>query len=115
MLANSFCAVSDRRSSAPHSRISLPNISIPTSAADVEATRPATSVDVSKRQQLYYTPLYLRMILRQAGLLIDRFEFFFCQSPSFREQAKTKFAVLDEDVLIYEFFIHARRDDCGIK
>lgn len=65
--------------------------------------------------QLYYTPLYLRMILRQAGLLIDRFEFFFCQSPAFREQAKTKFAVLDEDVLIYEFFIHARRDDGGIK
>ena len=43
-LASSFCAVWDRFSSTPHSRIRLPNMRKPTRLTEAGATRPATNV-----------------------------------------------------------------------
>ena len=46
ILANSFCAVSDRRLSTPHSRRRLPNIKKPTRETDIGATKPAMMVTI---------------------------------------------------------------------
>lgn len=64
---------------------------------------------MAEHGQLYYTPLYLRMLLRQAGFEIDTFALFFCESEGFREQARKMHGITDEDVLIYEFFLHAKK------
>ena len=54
-LASTFCAVSERLSSTPHSRIRLPNIKKPTSATLRGATNPAMTVMmIGKRMRVVF-------------------------------------------------------------
>ncbi len=67
-------------------------------------------LDIMKEYgQLYYTPLYLRMLPKEPGFDIGRMELFFCDSDLFKKQAKMKFGVLDPDILVYEYFVNAKK------
>jgi 2-polyprenyl-3-methyl-5-hydroxy-6-metoxy-1,4-benzoquinol methylase len=61
--------------------------------------------------QVFYTPLRLRAILKEADFSVDRFETVFLDSEYFQQTGKdkVKFAVDDPDLVIYENFIVARK------
>ncbi len=58
-------------------------------------------------RQIFYTPLRLRLVLREAGFGIDRMEVFFCDSAWFLEQSRIHYGLQDPDCVIYEHFVSA--------
>jgi len=57
--------------------------------------------------QLFYSPLLLRRIFFEAHFCITEFEIFFFDSDEAKAQAKKHYVIVDEDILVYEFFIVA--------
>jgi len=62
-----------------------------------------------QNNQLFYTPLYLRCIIKESLLKLHTLELFFCESDDFYTQAKKLLLINDRDVLIYEFFVIATK------
>lgn len=63
-----------------------------------------------KRQgayQIFYTPLRLRYILKEAGFRLDKMEIYFLDSNFFKKQGAEYYGLKDEDAVIYELFIVA--------
>jgi SAM-dependent methyltransferase len=60
--------------------------------------------------QIFYTPLRLRMILREAGFEIVSMEVYFLISDHFRSEDGewSEFTIEDEDLAIYEHYVLAR-------
>jgi SAM-dependent methyltransferase len=60
--------------------------------------------------QIFYTPLRLRMILREAGFEVVSMEVYFLISDYFRQDAGewSEFTIKDDDLAIYEHYVIAR-------
>lgn len=58
-------------------------------------------------EQIFYTPLRLRVVLREAGFNLDLMETFFCDSPEFIKQGKDYYGFDDPDIVLYENFVVA--------
>jgi SAM-dependent methyltransferase len=61
-------------------------------------------------QQIEYSPLRMRRILTEAGLRLTSLRVVFLDGPSSREEARRSYDLSDEDLLIYEQLVVARRD-----
>ena len=64
---------------------------------------------ITLSDQLFYSPLFLRRIFIEKHLQIKNFEIFFFDTYEAKAQAKRYYAITDEDVLVYEFFIVAEK------
>ncbi|MFD6163276.1 class I SAM-dependent methyltransferase [Nocardia sp. NPDC060256] len=78
----------------------LANIDLPTSTCFEEE---------QGVRQVFYTPLHLRRVMREAGLAVHRMELFFCDSDHFAGQGRRLYQIFDEDLVPYEFFVVADR------
>jgi SAM-dependent methyltransferase len=61
-------------------------------------------------RQIEYSPLRIRRVLREAGLRLSDLRLIFLESATSRAQARTSYELDDEDLLIYEQLVVARRD-----
>jgi hypothetical protein len=61
--------------------------------------------------QIFYTPLVLRCILKESKYVIEKFELFFCDTKNFIEQAEKYYEIFDKDILVYEFYVNAKKVD----
>ena len=59
--------------------------------------------------QVIYTPLRLRYVIREAGFALDKMEIIFCDSEYFQKETRRQYGFGDEDIVIYEFFVVARK------
>lgn len=71
--------------------------------------------EVQKIWQIFYTPLRLRLILKEAGFIVDKMEVFFCDSPYFLKHSKEYYNLNDTDIVIYELFVVATKLSHEIK
>ncbi len=78
--------------------------------ADIDLERSMKYERAQDAFQIFYTPLRLRMILREAGFGISSMEVFFLESDHIRSQPGewNDFSVEDEDLMIYELYVVAR-------
>jgi SAM-dependent methyltransferase len=60
-------------------------------------------------EQIFYTPLRLRVVLREAQFELEKMEVFFCDSPYFLEHGREYYGLLDDDLVIYEHLVVARK------
>lgn len=58
-------------------------------------------------RQIFYTPLHLKRILREAGLRLAQMSIFFCDTEHFIEQGKRLYKIFDEDLSTYELYVVA--------
>jgi SAM-dependent methyltransferase len=66
-----------------------------------------------KRQgtrEIEYSPLRMRRILKEAGLRLTNLRVVFLDGPSSREEARRSYDLDDDDLLVYEQLVVARRD-----
>ncbi len=59
--------------------------------------------------QIFYTPLRLRQIIKEAGYHLDKTEIFFCDSPYFLEHSKQYYGLEDPDNVVYELLVVAQK------
>jgi SAM-dependent methyltransferase len=59
--------------------------------------------------QLAYTPLRLRLILREAGLVLDEMQLVFLDSPEFSDLSRQYYGIDDPDLALYEILVVATR------
>jgi SAM-dependent methyltransferase len=59
--------------------------------------------------QIYYGPLLLNQILKEAGFVKRKLENYFLDSGFFVEQGKNMYGITDPDVSAYEMFVTAQR------
>jgi hypothetical protein len=64
-----------------------------------------------KLEQVFYTPLRLRRILKEAGLSLKTMEVYFCDSEHFLKETERHYQTEDADLAIYEHLVIARRDE----
>lgn len=79
------------------------------STVDVESS---TKLELQQdAKQIFYTPLRLRVIVREAGLALERFEIVFLDAVEFRKPDQTYRELIypDEDLVTYEYFVRARK------
>ena len=58
--------------------------------------------------QIFYSPLRLRAVLREAGFLLERMEVVFFDSPELADHARTYYRLGDDpDVVAWELFVEA--------
>jgi SAM-dependent methyltransferase len=60
-------------------------------------------------RQVEYTPLRLRRILREVGLGLIELRIVFLEGASSRQQARSSYGLDDEDLVVYEQLVVARR------
>lgn len=60
-------------------------------------------------EQIFYTPLRLRVALREAGFELDRIELYFCESDYFLRHGREYYGLEDDDLVIYEHLVVARK------
>jgi len=99
----------------------FPTIFAPIDIAYLEKTRDRLQyVDLERSSlyetkqkiwQIFYTPLRLRQILKEAGYRLEKMEIFFCDSPYFLEHSRQYYGMDDPDNVIYEFSIVARKPE----
>jgi SAM-dependent methyltransferase len=61
-------------------------------------------------RQIEYSPLRIRRVLREAGLRLSDLRLIFLESATSRAQTRSGYELDDEDLLIYEQLVVARRD-----
>ena len=78
--------------------------------ATVDLERSTKYEPAQDDHQIFYTPLRLRMILREAGFEIALMEVYFLDSDYFRaeENEWNEFTIDDEDLVLYEHYVVAR-------
>jgi len=78
--------------------------------ATVDLERSTKYEPAQDDHQIFYTPLRLRMILREAGFEIASMEVYFLDSDYFRaeENEWNEFTIEDEDLVLYEHYVVAR-------
>lgn len=59
--------------------------------------------------QLAYSPLRLRLILREAGLEISEMRIVFLESDEFLEQAREHYGITDPDLAVWELLVEAHK------
>jgi SAM-dependent methyltransferase len=59
--------------------------------------------------QVFYSPLMMRLILIEAGFILERLEIFFCDSDFAIRQNREYYGIQDPDLPIYEMFVVARK------
>jgi SAM-dependent methyltransferase len=59
--------------------------------------------------QLAYSPLRLRLILREAGFELTQMRIVFLESKAFMAQAEAQYGITDPDLPIWELLVEARR------
>lgn len=59
--------------------------------------------------QLAYSPLRLRLILREAGLEISEMRIVFLESEEFMEQAREHYGITDPDLPLWELLVEAHK------
>ena len=64
---------------------------------------------MTQSDQLFYSPLFLRHIFIKNNFYLNNFEVFFFDTDEAKEQTKRYYAITDEDILVYEFFIVAEK------
>jgi hypothetical protein len=57
--------------------------------------------------QIFYTPLRLKYILKEAGYELKKMELFFCDSEYFIKHSKDYYGIDDPDIFVYELFVLA--------
>lgn len=57
--------------------------------------------------QIFYTPARLRVILREAGLELDRMQIFFNEGKTLRGEAERHYAFKDKDAILYHLYVRA--------
>ncbi len=77
---------------------------------DLDLERSMKFEPAQKAFQIFYTPLRLRMILREAGFELVSMEIFFLDSEDLRRQPGewNEFTADDDDLAIYEQYVVAR-------
>jgi 2-polyprenyl-3-methyl-5-hydroxy-6-metoxy-1,4-benzoquinol methylase len=71
-----------------------------------------TNTLIEKKQntkQIFYTPLRLRYVLKEAKFKIEKFEVYFFDSPYFLEHSCEYYNIQENDVVVYEHFIVAEK------
>jgi SAM-dependent methyltransferase len=83
--------------------------------ATVDLERSTKYEPAQDAYQIFYTPLRLRMILREAGFDIELMEVYFLDSDYFRAQEGewNQFTIDDDDLAIYEHYVVARSKPNG--
>jgi hypothetical protein len=78
--------------------------------ATVDLERSTKYEPAQQDYQIFYTPLRLRMILREAGFQVEQMEVYFLDSDYFRasEGEWNQFTMDDDDLVIYEHYVVAR-------
>jgi SAM-dependent methyltransferase len=78
--------------------------------ADLDLERSMKYEPAQEAFQIFYTPLRLRLILREAGFDVSSMEIYFLDSDHIRSQPGewNDFSVEDEDLVIYELYVVAR-------
>jgi hypothetical protein len=59
--------------------------------------------------QIFYTPLRLRQILKEAGFHMRKMEVYFCDSEFFLRQNETIYNIADHDIVTYELLVVAEK------
>jgi SAM-dependent methyltransferase len=62
---------------------------------------------------ILYTPLRLRLVLRETGFAAARMEIFFCESACLRDEASRVYGLDGDDVALYELLVTARKAPCS--
>lgn len=92
-------------------------------AVDIDAVDPSAGlgsrIDLKRSRihekkqgmdQIFYTPLRLRLVLREAGYRLGRMEVAFCDSDFFIMQGAQYYGFTDPDAVVYELFVVAKKD-----
>lgn len=59
--------------------------------------------------QVFYRPLHLRRIFKEAAFEIDRVEIFYCDTPHLKAETKKHYGIDDDDLVVYEHFVVAHK------
>jgi len=60
--------------------------------------------------QIFYTPLRLRYIIKEAGFNLEKMEIHFCDSDYFIKHGAKYYGLRDKDAVIYSLFVVARKE-----
>lgn len=61
-------------------------------------------------RQIFYTPLRLNRIFKEAGLKRKRFEIFFCDSEFLSKNAEKIYNIDDPDIYVWEFIVRYEKE-----
>lgn len=101
----------------------FPTIFASVDIAHLESTRERMAfIDIDKSSfyeekqniwQIFYTPLRLRIILKELNFIRDRVEIYFCDSDYFVNHSKEYYGIENHDLPIYEHFVLAHKPKNG--
>ena len=75
----------------------------------VDLERSLCFEDKQEAQQIFYTPLRLRYILKEAGFHLELMEIYFCDGPYFQEKTNRVYGISDSDICVYELLVRAAK------
>lgn len=59
--------------------------------------------------QIFYTPLRLKHLFKKCNFVLSGMEIYFCDSEYFMRHSEGYYGIRDDDLMIYEHFVHAEK------